>query len=49
MERPRLVNDTVEFAFQASHIFEQLIFLPVVNSVDEADEPSGVDAVELFV
>jgi hypothetical protein len=43
------VDDAVEFAFQVSHILEQLIFLAVVVSVVKADEPPGVDAMELLV
>ncbi|WP_415411295.1 hypothetical protein ACLM45_07425 [Synechococcus sp. A10-1-5-9] len=42
-----LVDDAVEFPHQVSHIQEQLIFLRVVVSVVKADEPPGVDAVEL--
>ena len=42
-----LKDDAVEFPFQVSHILEQLIFLAVVVSVVKADEPPGVDAVEL--
>ena len=42
-----LKDDAVEFPFQVSHILEQLIFLTVVVSVVKADEPPGVDAVEL--
>ena len=42
-----LVDDAVEFSLQVSHILEQLIFLGVVVSVVKADEPPGVDAVEL--
>lgn len=44
-----LKNDAVEFSLQVSHILEQLIFLAVVVSVVKADEPPGVDAVELIV
>ena len=44
-----LKDDAVEFPFQVSHILEQLIFLAVVVSVVKADEPPGVDAVELVV
>ena len=44
-----LKDDAVEFPFQVSHILEQLIFLTVVVSVVKADEPPGVDAVELVV
>ena len=43
-----LIDDAVEFPFQVSHILEQLIFLAVVVSVVKADEPPGVDAVELI-
>jgi len=44
-----LKDDAVEFAFQVSYILEQLIFLAVVVSVVKADEPAGVDALELVV
>jgi len=44
-----LKDDAVEFAFQVGNILEQLIFLAVVVSVVEADEPPGVDAMELVV
>jgi len=44
-----LVDDAVEFAFQVSHILEQLIFLAVVVSVVKADEPPRTNAVELVV
>jgi len=44
-----LVDNAVEFSLQVSHILEQLIFLAVVVSVVKADEPPGVDAVELIV
>ena len=44
-----LKDDAVEFPFQVSHILEQLIFLAVVVSVVKADEPPGVNAVELVV
>ena len=44
-----LIDDAVEFSLQVSHILEQLIFLAVVVSVVKADEPPGVDAVELVV
>ena len=44
-----LVDDAVEFSLQVSHIQEQLIFLGVVVSVVKADEPPGVDALELVV
>ena len=44
-----LVDDAVEFPLQVSHIQEQLIFLGVVVSVVKADEPPGVDALELVV
>jgi len=43
------VDDAVKFAFQVSHILEQLIFLAVLVSVVKADEPLGIDAVELIV
>ena len=41
------VDDAVEFSLQVGNILEQLIFLAVVVSVVKADEPPGVDAVEL--
>ena len=41
------VDDAVELSLQVSHILEQFIFLAVVVSVVKADEPPGVDAVEL--
>ena len=44
-----LKDNAVEFSLQVSHILEQLIFLAVVVSVVKADEPPGVDAVELVV
>ena len=44
-----LVDDAVEFSLQVSHILEQLIFIAVVGSVVKADEPPGVDALELGV
>ena len=44
-----LINDAMEFSFQVSHIVEQLIFLAVVVSVVKADEPPGIDAMELVV
>jgi len=44
-----LVNNAVEFAFQVSHIIQQLVFVAVVVSVVKADEPPGVDAMELIV
>ena len=44
-----LVDDAVEFSLQISNILEQLIFLAVVVSVVETDEPPGADAVELVV
>ena len=42
-----LVDDAVEFSFQVSHILWQRIFFAVVVSVVKADEPPGVDALEL--
>jgi len=42
-------DDAVEFAFQVSHILEQLILLAVVVPVVKADEPPGADAVELVM
>jgi len=44
-----LKDDAVEFPFQVSHILEQLTLLAVVVSVVKADEPPGVDAMELVV
>ena len=44
-----LINDAAQFSFQVSHILEQLIFLDVVASVVKADEPPGVDAMQLVV
>ena len=43
------VDDAVEFSLQIGNILEQLIFFAVVVSVVKADEPPGVDAVELVV
>ena len=42
-----LVDDAVESSFQVSDILWQLIFIAVVVSAVKADEPPGVDAVEL--
>ena len=42
-----LVDDAMQLSLQVSHIQKQLIFLGVVVSVVKADEPPGVDAVEL--
>ena len=44
-----LVDDAMQFAFQVSDIPQQLIFFAVVVSVVKADEPPGVDAMELVV
>jgi hypothetical protein len=44
-----LVDDAMQFALQVSHILQQPIFLGVVVSVVEADQPPGADAVELIV
>jgi len=44
-----LKDYAVEFSLQVSHILEQLIFLAVVVSVVKADEPPGVDGMELGV
>jgi uncharacterized membrane protein YeaQ/YmgE (transglycosylase-associated protein family) len=44
-----LVDDAVEFAFQVSHIAEEVVFLSMVVSVVKADQPPGADAVELIV
>jgi len=44
-----LKDDALEFSLQVSHILEQLIFLAVVVSVVKADEPPGIDAMELVV
>ena len=42
-----LVDDAVEFSFQVSGILWQLIFVAVATSAVKANEPPGVDAVEL--
>ncbi|QNG28029.1 hypothetical protein [Synechococcus sp. HK01-R] len=42
-----LANDAVELTLQARYILQQLIFFAVVVSVVEADEPPGIDAMEL--
>ncbi len=42
-----LKDDAVEFSFQVGNILEQLVFFAVVVSVVKADEPPGVDAMEL--
>ncbi len=42
-----LVNNAVEFAFQVSHIVEEVVFLAVVVSVVETNKPPRVDAIEL--
>ena len=42
-----LVDDAMQFSLQVRNILEQLIFLDVVVSVVKADEPPGVDTVEL--
>ena len=44
-----LADDALELTLEVSNILEQLIFLAVVVSVVKADEPPGVDAVELVV
>ena len=44
-----LVDDAVQFSFQACHILEQLVFLGVVVSVVETNKPPSVDVVELVV
>jgi len=44
-----LKDDAVEFPFQVGNILEQLIFPAVAVSVVKADEPPGVDAMELIV
>jgi uncharacterized membrane protein YeaQ/YmgE (transglycosylase-associated protein family) len=43
------VDDAMKFSLQVSHILEQLIFLAVVVSVVKADEPPGVNTVQLIV
>ena len=42
-----LVDDAMEFSLQVSNINLELVFLGVMVSVVKADEPPGVDAVEL--
>jgi hypothetical protein len=44
-----LVDDAMQFPFQVGNILEQRIFLAVVVSVVKADEPPGIDAMELVV
>jgi hypothetical protein len=44
-----LKDDAVKFSFQVGNILEQLVFLAVVVSVVKADEPPGVDVVELIM
>ena len=42
-----LVDDAMEFSLQVSNINLKLVFLGVMVSVVKADEPPGVDALEL--
>ena len=42
-----LVDDAMKFSLQVSNINQELVFLGVMVSVVKADEPPGVDAVEL--
>ena len=42
------INDEMQFLFQVSYIIKQLIFFAMVVTVVKADEPPGIDAVELI-
>jgi len=44
-----LVDDAMQFSLEVGNIIQELVFLAVVISVVKADEPPGVDAVELVV
>jgi len=39
----------MQFSLEVGNIIQELVFLAVVISVVKADEPPGVDAVELVV
>ena len=43
-----LVDDAMKFPLEVGNILEQLIFLAVVVAVVKADEPPGVNALELI-